>query len=60
MKTNEILFAVSAGLVVVLAWMAARLSELVPFEWIIGFGSLGATFGLAAFDYRVRAKKLFR
>lgn len=60
MKTNEILFAASIGLVAALAWMAVRLSELVPIEWIIGFGSIGAIFGLAAMDYRIRAKKLFR
>ena len=60
MKTNEILFGVSVGLVFALAWMAVRLSELVPFEWIFGFGALGATFGLAAIDYRGRTKKLFR
>ena len=60
MKTNEILFALSAGLVAALAWMAVRLSELVPFEWIFGFGAIGASFALAAIDYRVRAKKLFR
>ena len=60
MKTNEFLYAVIGALVVALAWTASHFSESIALESIIGFGSVAAIVALAAIDYRVRLKNLFR
>lgn len=60
MKINDLLYALTGGLVIALVWIASRLSAVVPFEWIVGFGALGVTFALAAIDYRARTRKLLR
>ena len=60
MKTDQFLYALIGGGIVALAWLVAHLGSSVPFEMVIGYGSIVAIVALAAIDYRIRVKKLFR
>lgn len=58
MKTNNIILAVTLGIVAVAALVLSFRSS-VDAASLIGFGSVLALVGMAALDYRINWKRLF-
>lgn len=60
MKTEPVLYAVIGGGIVGLTWAATHFAAAMSFEQVIGYGVVVALVAMAASDYRIRLKNLFR
>jgi hypothetical protein len=60
MKSEPILYALIGGGIVGLTWIASHYAVSMSFEQVIAYGAVAALLAMAASDYRIRLKSLFR